>query len=150
MYQYPSQGKDFSGLLSHTKVDCSYEHDDLNHAAVYAARRQASVSDAERKRRIISAKLANPLARNSHAALMDMGAKYAMKHQIGNKEDIRAFQMGACLAQDPSKYNSVQGLTQEELAVLHREYTNRWSQPKLMYIVILLCSTCAAVQGMGR
>ena len=81
---------------------------------------------------------------------MDMGKNYAMKHQIGDKEDIRAFQMGACLAQEPSKYNSVEGLTQEELAILHKEYTNRWSQPKLMYIVILLCSTCAAVQGMGK
>ena len=72
-----------------------------------------------------------------------------MKYQIGDKEDIRAFQKGAVLAQDPTKYTSVEGLTAEELAILEKEFTNRWSQPKLMYIVIILCSMCAAVQGMG-
>lgn len=138
-----------SSGISHTKFNCEPEHDELNHVGEHVTR-QGSMSAAERARRNINAKLANPLARISHTTLMDMGKNYALKHQIGGKEDIRAFQMGACLAQAPSKYNSVEGLTQDELAILHKEYTNRWSQPKLMYIVILLCSTCAAVQGMGR
>ena len=107
------------------------------------------MSPAERERLRANAKLANPLARISHAQLEDMGEKYAMKYQIGDKDDIRAFKKGAVLAQDPTKYNSVEGLTAEELAILEKEFTNRWSQPKLMYIVIILCSTCAAVQGMG-
>jgi len=144
----PHRDSNSSGI-SHPKLDCEPEHDELNHVGEHITR-QGSMSAAERARRNINAKLANPLARISHTALMDMGKNYALKHQIGGKEDIRAFQMGACLAQAPSKYSSVEGLTQEELAILHKEYTNRWSQPKLMYIVILLCSTCAAVQGMGR
>lgn len=78
-----------------------------------------------------------------------MGKLYAQKHQLGDEEDIRAFQKGACLAQDPQKYNQVAGLTGQELDVLAREFTHRWSQPRLLYLVILLCSTCAAVQGMG-
>jgi hypothetical protein len=144
----PHRDSNSSGI-SHPKLDCAPEHDELNHVGEHITR-QGSMSAAERARRNINAKLANPLARITHTALMDMGKNYALKHQIGGKEDIRAFQMGACLAQAPSKYSSVEGLTQEELAILHKEYTNRWSQPKLMYIVILLCSTCAAVQGMGR
>ncbi len=85
----------------------------------------------------------------SHAKLEEMGAHYARKHHIGDEEDIRAFRKGAVLAQDPRRFAQCQGLTGMEMDVLQKEFDNRWSQPKLMYIVIILCSTCAAVQGMG-
>lgn len=101
------------------------------------------------KQQQLSAKLANPLAGKTHAELEDMGARYAKQHQLGDEEDIRAFQKGACLAQDPQKFSDVAGLTAQELDVLKKEFTNRWSQPRLLYLVIVLCSTCAAVQGMG-
>ena len=78
-----------------------------------------------------------------------MGETYAKKHQVGNEEDIRAFRKGACLAQDPKRFRHVSGLTADEQSILQSEFENRWSQPKLMYIVIVLCSLCAAVQGMG-
>lgn len=94
--------------------------------------------------------MANPLAGISHAKLEEMGASYARKHHIGDEEDIRAFQKGAVLAQDARRFAQVQGLTGMEMDVLQKEFDNRWSQPKLMYIVIILCSTCAAVQGMGQ
>ena len=145
-----NRNSDSSSGASHTKFQAQHEHDELNHADEHPKRtRQVSMSNAERERLRANAKLANPLARISHAQLEDMGEKYAMEHQIGNQEDIRAFQKGAALAQDPTKYKSVEGLTPEELAVLEKEFTHKWSQPKLMYIVIVLCSLCAAVQGMG-
>ena len=125
------------------------EHDARNHSMSNSARR-ASLTAAERARRNANAKLANPLAGYSHAELRSMGAAYVKKHQIGDEEDIRAFELGACLAQDPTKYNSIQGLNGQEIEVLKKEFENRWSQPKLMYLVIILCSTCAAVQGMGK
>lgn len=102
------------------------------------------------KQQRLSAKLANPLAGKTHAELEDMGARYAKQHQLGEEDDIRAFQKGACLAQDPEKFSDVTGLTAQELDILGKEFTNRWSQPKLLYLVIVLCSTCAAVQGMGE
>lgn len=80
---------------------------------------------------------------------MKRGGRYARHHQIGDEEDIRAFELGAVLAQAPEKYESVEGLTEKELEVLRKEFTNRWSQPRLMYLVIMLCSLSAAVQGMG-
>ena len=124
------------------------EYDARNHSVSRPAR-QSSMTPAERIRRNENAKLANPLAGYSFAELKNQGATYVKKYQIGDEEDIRAFELGACLAQDPSKYESVQGLTGAEMEVLRKEFTNRWSQPKLMYLVIILCSTCAAVQGMG-
>ena len=109
-----------------------------------------SLTAAERARRNLNAKLANPLAGLSHVALMKRGGRYARQHHMGEEEDIRAFELGAVLAQDPERYENVEGLTPEELEVLRKEFTNKWSQPRLMYLVIVLCSACAAVQGMGR
>lgn len=71
-------------------------------------------------------------------------------HQVGDDEDIRAFRLGAILAQDPNRHAEVDGLSEEERLTLGKEISKRWSQPKLLYLVIILCSTCAAVQGMGR
>jgi hypothetical protein len=93
----------------------------------------------------INAKIANPLAGFTREELYKKGEAYARED-----EDIRAFQIGAQLAQNPNRYDDVQGLTDEERAVLSKEISNKWSQPWLMYLVIILCSTCAAVQGMGR
>ena len=114
-----------------------------------SSNRRISLTAAERARRNDVAKLANPLAGISHDELEQMGSRYARQHQMGDEEDIRAFQKGACLAQDPRKFASIPGLTQQEIEVLDKEIKNRWSQPKLLYVVIILCSTCAAVQGMG-
>lgn len=126
------------------------DYDDQNHSFTPATLRMGAMTAAERARRNVNAKLANPLAGISHAMLEDMGACYARKHQVGDQEDIRAFAKGAVLAQDPSRYKSVAGLTEEEQLLLHTEYHHRWHQPPLLYIVIIVCSTCAAVQGMGR
>ncbi|KAL2375268.1 hypothetical protein RJ035_001314 [Blastomyces gilchristii] len=112
--------------------------------------RRESLTAAERARRNLNAKLANPLAGLSHSTLMKRGGRYARQHQIGDEEDIRAFELGAVLAQAPEKYESVEGLTEKEMKVLREEFTNRWSQPRLMYLVIVLCSLSAAVQGMDE
>lgn len=115
----------------------------------FSSTRRTSVTAAERRRLNDVAKLANPLAGISHDELEQMGDRYSRQHQMGDDEDIRAFKKGACLAQDPQKFASVTGLTEQEMVVLDKEITKRWSQPKLLYVVIILCSTCAAVQGMG-
>lgn len=100
--------------------------------------------------RDVNAKLANPLAGYSNEQLMQMGEEYARKHELGGEEDIRAFRLAAIIARDPFKFDTVEGLTKSELDVLREEVTHKWRQPKLLYTVIALCSTCAAVQGMGK
>lgn len=105
---------------------------------------------AERARRNLNAKLSNPLAGFSHAELRKQGRNFAIAHEIGDDEDVRAFELGAVLAQSPERYENVVGLTNLEKEVLRREFANRWSQPWTMYAVIALCSLSAAVQGMGR
>lgn len=139
-------GYDSSVLSPQTEAPLeSIEYDERNHS-IAPSTRKPSTSAAELMRRNASAKLANPLAGISHSKLEEMGAMYARKHHIGDEEDIRAFRKGAVLAQDPRRFAQVQGLTGKEIDALQKEFDNRWSQPKLMYIVIALCSTCAAVQ----
>ncbi|KAJ5225725.1 hypothetical protein N7468_006950 [Penicillium chermesinum] len=102
---------------------------------------------AERARRNINAKLSNPLAGFSHAELRRQGRTFAISNEIGDDaSDIRAFELGAVLAQAPEKYEKVRGLTAQEKEVLRQEFANRWSQPWSMYAVIALCSLSAAVQ----
>lgn len=105
---------------------------------------------AERARRNLNAKLANPLAGYSHDDLRKQGINFAINHQMGGEEDIRAFELGAVLAQNPEKYASLGGLTAQEYQILEGEFTHRWHQPWKMYLVIIVASLSAAVQGMGR
>ncbi|KAE8445497.1 hypothetical protein EG329_013387 [Mollisiaceae sp. DMI_Dod_QoI] len=106
--------------------------------------------DANQLRANINAKIANPLAGFTHAELSQKGEEYVREHQMGDDEDIRAFQLGAILAQDPNRYAEVNGITEEERAVLEKEISHKWSQPTVLYLVIILCSVCAAVQGMDE
>ncbi|CZR53000.1 probable transporter (major facilitator superfamily) [Phialocephala subalpina] len=106
--------------------------------------------DANQLRANINAKIANPLAGLTHAELRQKGEAYVREHQIGDDEDIRAFQLGAILAQDPNRHAEIEGLTENERTVLAKEISSKWSQPNLLYLVIILCSTCAAVQGMDE
>ena len=101
------------------------------------SRRRSSVADAKEKLHSnANAKLANPLAFETPAELRRKGRAYAKKHFIGDEEDIRAFEIGACLAQDPLKWEKVEGLRPEERDVLEKELSSRWHQPRLMYLVI--------------
>ncbi|KAJ6179043.1 hypothetical protein N7519_009504 [Penicillium mononematosum] len=111
---------------------------------------QQPVGTAERARRNLNAKLSNPLAGFSHTELRNQGRTFAELHEMGDESDIRAFELGAVLAQSPEQYDNVAGLTNKEKAVLRREVTHRWSQPWKMYVVITLCSLSATVQGMDQ
>ena len=129
--------------------DITHVEADARNHSVALDRRSSQKDPKEKLRENANAKLANPLAYETPEELRRKGRAYAKKHFMGDEEDIRAFELGACLAQDPMKWDRVQGLNVDERAVLEKEIASRWSQPKLMYLVIILCSTCAAVQGMG-
>lgn len=104
---------------------------------------------ADQLRANINAKIANPLSGYNHKQLAQMGEEYVRKHQIGEEADIQAFRLGAILAKNPNRYAEVDGISAEDSAILAKEISNKWSQPRRMYLVIILCSVCAAVQGMG-
>ncbi|KAK9417522.1 putative Major facilitator superfamily (MFS) profile domain-containing protein [Seiridium unicorne] len=104
----------------------------------------------ERKRLEASAKLENPLAGLSQSELGRRGEEFCAKHGFNEEEDIRAFKLGAMIAGNMNKYDTVDGLNDREKKVLDREITHKWSNPNMLYAVIVICSLCAAVQGMDE
>lgn len=117
-----------------------------------AHRPSVAQSAAERARRNLNAKLANPLQNYTYDELKKMGRAYAYEHALAEPDDVRAFEVGACLAREPEnlKHAKEFGVNDEEYAILEKEISHRWSQPFTLYLVIVLCSLCAAVQGMGK
>ncbi|KAK3304591.1 uncharacterized protein B0T15DRAFT_247821 [Chaetomium strumarium] len=97
-----------------------------------------------------SRKLANPLAGLTPERLAAMGEDYARLAGLTSEEDLRAFRLGAMIAGDQTRVDAVPGLTEREREVLERETTHKWSNPRMLYWVIAICSLCAAVQGMDE
>lgn len=104
----------------------------------------------EHLRATINARLANPLAGFSQRQLAQQGTEFALKYGMKQPDDIRAFKIGARLAQDMKRYTKMEELSPDELSSIERELTHRWSLPWSLIMVIVLCSFCAAVQGMDE
>ncbi|KAK1754591.1 hypothetical protein QBC47DRAFT_384385 [Echria macrotheca] len=101
-------------------------------------------------RQAANKKLANPLAGLSQDRLAAMGEAYAARAGLTDAEDVRAFRLGAIIAGDHTRYDAVTELTEREREVLERETTHKWSNPGMLYWVVIICSLCAAVQGMDE
>ncbi|KAL6300612.1 hypothetical protein BKA93DRAFT_828919 [Sparassis latifolia] len=93
-------------------------------------------------------KLANPLAGIPHEQLAEDAAEFAKTHGLGHLTE--EFKKGAIIAQDPTAFESLTILTDEDKDVLRRELTHRWHQPWQLYYLVILCSMAAAVQGMDE
>ncbi|KAJ3759665.1 hypothetical protein EV360DRAFT_81916 [Lentinula raphanica] len=96
----------------------------------------------------LNAKLANPLAHISHEQLMEDAKVFAETH--GLEDLVVEFQKGALVAQDPSRFEDLTQLDEEDKVVLRRELTHKWDQPYMLYYLVILCSMAAAVQGMDE
>jgi hypothetical protein len=59
----------------------------------------AQVKHVESEVNDLNAKLANPLAGFTHAELVTKAEEYCRSHDIEEDEDIRAFRLGAIIAQ---------------------------------------------------
>ncbi|KAE9401625.1 hypothetical protein BT96DRAFT_991975 [Gymnopus androsaceus JB14] len=126
----------------------------LNEKPSVEKRDNASISMNERASsdtdsfRNLNAKLANPLAHISHEQLMEDAKIFAETH--GLEELVVEFQKGALVAQDPSQFEALTQLDEEDKDVFRREITHKWDQPITLYYLVILCSMAAAVQGMDE
>ncbi|KAG9235481.1 hypothetical protein BJ875DRAFT_494998 [Amylocarpus encephaloides] len=138
-----STGVNLNGVREKTSSDTQ---DDDGRTAVVG---DSSVQEDE-FRHNLNAKLNNPLAGLTHQELSAKGEAYCRDNSIDEQEDIRAFKLGAIIAQNPNKHPELAELTAEERDTLGLEIEKKWSQPWTLYMIIVLCSTCAAVQGMDE
>jgi len=72
--------------------------------------------------------------------------------QRGLQHERETFRKGALLARVINTEGAFESmdLTQEEKEVLRRESTHRWSQPFMLYFLVVLCAGSAIVQGMDQ
>ncbi|KAH9908125.1 sugar transporter-domain-containing protein [Xylariomycetidae sp. FL2044] len=112
----------------------------------------AALGEEDRKRLEASAKLENPLAGLTPEQLGRRGEEFCARHGITDEDEIRAFRLGAVIAGHENRYDDaiVPGLTAAERDALDREVTHKWANPTMLYAVIVICSLCAAVQGMDE
>ena len=108
------------------------------------------LDEATRRRLEASAKLENPLHGLTPEDLAQRGEEFCARHGIEDAEDVRAFRLGAVIAGNMNKFDAVDGLTDREREALDREITHKWKNPTMLYAVIVICSLCAAVQGMDE
>jgi hypothetical protein len=108
------------------------EHDDLPQTSVDGSR-----GASKNERLEASKKLANPLAGLSSERLGAMGEDYAKLAGLTSDEDMRAFRLGAMIAGDNSQYDQIPELTDSEREALEKETTHKWSNPSMLYWVVI-------------
>ncbi|GAA6043380.1 hypothetical protein JCM8097_005294 [Rhodosporidiobolus ruineniae] len=92
--------------------------------------------------------LDNPLAGISLDRLETMGRAFA--REKGLEEYELDFAKGAQAAQDPTRFDHLPLLNDEDKEIIAREVTHKWSQPKTLYVLVVVCSMAAALQGMDE
>ncbi|KAM0155499.1 hypothetical protein ACHAPG_005847 [Botrytis cinerea] len=94
--------------------------------------------------------LNDPLASYDEDEVEGLAEVYAREYGLSDSNDISSFKAGALLAKDPDSARARNELSREEIDYLDKEITSKWSLPSLFIKVILLCSVCAAVQGVDE
>ena len=114
----------------------------------YTPQRSASVAT---RKASVAALLRNPLTGMSEEECL--GDVDNFVEERGLHEYREAFRKGALLArvnQRPDGFEYVSSLSEDEKEVLRREVTKRWSQPFMLYFLVILCAGSAIVQGMDQ
>jgi len=107
--------------------------------------------NAPQRKASVAAKLRNPLTGfTEEQTLIDVETWCTEK---GLTADLDSFRKGALIArvgQRDDGYEYVNILSEEEKAWLRHESTHRWSQPFMLYFLVVLCAGSAIVQGMDQ
>lgn len=80
----------------------------------------------------------------SRNALMSQVDDFATEHDMHDITPI--LRKGALVAQDPTAFETLTELDEDEKVALREEITHKWKQPKALYMTIILASVAAAVQ----
>lgn len=132
-------------MVSTTRSDRKEQSEDR----VASSQHLEQATDAERlaaRNRVLN----DPLASYDENELEELAEAYARKHGLNDSVDISAFKAGALLAKDSGSVRARNELSKDEIDYLEKEKTSKWSLPSLFIKVILLCSVCAAVQGVDE
>lgn len=90
-------------------------------------------------------RVSNPLADISFTDLMNDVEVFC--NEKGLTERVDLIKRGALVAQNPTAYEHVETLSEDEREALRFEAAHRWRHPLALYFTIIVCSIGAAVQG---
>ncbi|KAF4554468.1 Hexose transporter-like protein [Elsinoe fawcettii] len=107
--------------------------------------RKMSVVEEINLNKNLDGKVANPLAGLTREQLLEDVSSFAKEK--GLEEHTELIQRGALVAQDPSIFETIDLLHEDEKDALRFERDHRWKHPLQLYITIIVCSIGAAVQG---
>ncbi|KAF8885214.1 major facilitator superfamily domain-containing protein [Infundibulicybe gibba] len=93
----------------------------------------------------VQAKIQNPLYGIPRETLLAQVEEFARER--GMEDMTLLLQKGALLAQNPKQFESIPDLDESDKAIIRRETTHKWSQPRDLYLTVVICSLAAAVQG---
>ncbi|KAI9734298.1 MAG: hypothetical protein M1834_002402 [Cirrosporium novae-zelandiae] len=96
----------------------------------------------------LNAMFENPLAGVSREQLFADVEAFCEKFDL--MDHVEDFRKGALVSQNPHSIHSLDILTEEDRTALDREHTHKWSQPFMLWWLIVMCSLGAAVQGMDE
>ncbi|KAG6811257.1 hypothetical protein H0H92_008300 [Tricholoma furcatifolium] len=93
----------------------------------------------------VQARIQNPLHGISKEVLLSQVDEFAKEK--GMEDIVHLLKKGALVAQNPKDFESMPELDDADKEFLRRELTHKWSQPRDLYLTVILCSIAAAVQG---
>ncbi|KAH8716996.1 hypothetical protein GQ44DRAFT_398862 [Phaeosphaeriaceae sp. PMI808] len=93
----------------------------------------------------LDAKVSNPLSGIPYDALIRDVEEFAADKDLVDVVDY--LKKGALVAQDPSRFEDLEILEEEEKERLRQEKAHKWKHPLQLYITVIVCSIGAAVQG---
>jgi len=99
----------------------------------------------------VAAKLTNPFEGFSEEEVLRDVDTFVDEKGLGEYRE--EFHKGALLArvfQQPTGFETVKAISEEERDTLRMEVTNRWRQPFQLYFLAVLCAGSAIVQGMDQ
>ena len=99
----------------------------------------------EAVQRNIDAKIRNPLLGLTRAELRAQVEQFCIANNFSEREEL--FQKAAILAQNPTHFEDIVELTEEDKQHLRTEQSHRWRLPRALYLCIAVVSLGSAVQG---
>ncbi|KAF2269108.1 MFS sugar transporter-like protein [Lojkania enalia] len=132
---------------SPTNSSKTSSHNETHYTEYASARRQSSAT----RQASVAALLRNPLAgMTEEAVLADVDTWCVEKGLSEHQDTFRKGALIARVAQRDDGFEYVRQLSQDDKNVLRYEIQHRWSQPFMLYFLVVLCAGSAIVQGMDQ
>jgi hypothetical protein len=99
----------------------------------------------------VAAKLTNPFEGWSEDDVLRDADGFVDEKGLGEyREEFRRGALLARVFQQPTGFETVKAISEDERDILRQEVTHRWRQPFQLYFLAVLCAGSAIVQGMDQ